>query len=108
MVAIGDPRNASRLSPGSKTRSKQFTAIVLSLGVIVLVWLRSVNPAREGRITSTNPETLGSALSSDYDKSVTTKIEDSPLSADEKVRGNKIKQISLLGERNSGTRWSWQ
>lgn len=70
------------------------------MAAIMLVWLRTTNPARESRLTST-PESEGNAYTSLANNEYTT------LGDESVYRGKKIRQISLLGERNSGTRWAW-
>jgi hypothetical protein len=93
MVAVGS-------SPGrvNKGRSKQFTIVIACLGVMALVLVG----ARAPRAASIGNSTKDSFTRSnqvagvgDYDKT------------EGELPKRRIRQISLLGERNSGTRWTW-
>lgn len=109
MVAIGDIKNTNRMGHSPKSKSKQFSVILISLGVIMLVWLNSADPTGEGPRTGSTPKTLvAGSLDNTAGQRLTSNIEYSNLSVDPKPLDKKIKQISLIGERNSGTRWTWQ
>lgn len=62
-------------------RSSQFVALLASIAFLLIVFLRSENAQ------SFAPD---------------------PVSSREMTRALPIRQISILGERNSGTRWTYE
>lgn len=108
MVSVGTVKG----NKSPRSRSKQFTLLIGSLGVMMIVWLYSANPGRESRGTSATetpriPASVSEAML-EADQRLSTNFEYSDLKQkEEKEKPRKIRQISLIGERNSGTRWSW-
>lgn len=107
MVAINDlHKNTNRMN---RSRSKQFTVILLSLGMMMLVWLNSARPSTDIIGTKSTPKPMGGSMGNDHQR-LTSNTEYDNLNENENLKTpeKKIRQISLIGERNSGTRWSWE
>jgi len=118
----------------STTKRKQFTLLALGLGLVVLVSMavyKTSTPKGDASLRSTSTTTKqtlgGGGLANGSDQRSTsimtdyTKPDSSPepetetetvattRAVDTSTNSHgqpKIRQISLLGERNSGTRWS--
>ena len=99
MVAIGSRTHY-------RSRSKQFTFLLVSLGAVALLF--AFRP--DGRDSFSDVPSSERKIR--MDQRATTTISSSETdykeSEDGKQQENRIRQISLLGERNSGTRWSYE
>ena len=86
-----------------KVNSKQFMLAIAGLGLIALVLVPTTG-VRWGMLNSSDANiTAGESnpmatINAEYDVTI----------GNDSKREKKILQISILGERNSGTRWSWR
>ena len=133
MVSIGDVKTTGGRLGIPKAKSKQFTVIMVSMGLLVLLLvfrttsttssgMRSskealkssssirVNGSSDQRLTSNteyeakfNPDGINND-NDDNDDQDASSISNS----NDEQSERRIRQISLLGERNSGTRWTYQ
>lgn len=99
MIAKGDAKSRS-----TRSKSKQFTFFALSLGALALLFgFRPEGNSLE-RSDNTLKRSNDQRLISSNDKGYKQGAEGNMNNIGER----RIRQISLIGERNSGTRWSWQ
>lgn len=118
MVAIGDVKQTG--SRVGKSKSKQFTLIVASMGLLALLFVARSSHSKAENGVDAHAKTNGSfrsSISPGSDKRITSNAEyeemnalDNTNSASDTQEGEgerRIRQISLLGERNSGTRWTY-
>ncbi|CAB9507314.1 expressed unknown protein [Seminavis robusta] len=104
MVAInGDVKASGRTM--SRSKSKQFTMVVVGLGLIALLLLRSTGSSAGSSGYPSGSITPPTTYSSD--QRATSNVEYDKFSSRKRKPERRIRQISLIGERNSGTRWTW-
>ena len=111
MVSVGDLQKTGVGRLGSpRSKSKQFTILILSLGLMVLMIVYKTGSPAAGprqRSVGTTHKLVGSFVANGSDqRSVTTNNVGYGVPENDEHEG-KIRQISLIGERNSGTRWTW-
>lgn len=125
MVVVDSPRTVATAAKAKKSR---FAFLLVSLALVVILFvIRSATDGsattissrpnsvdqRTTKITSNdlifnnnNKQQGSKSLTIDNNKE-TTQYQSSS-TPEQQQQPKPIKQISLLGERNSGTRWSWQ
>ena len=106
--------NSSSNNNNRSSKSKVFTMLILGVGLTVLLVVYKVGssgsnggPRGGGGRSGTTQKLVGSFVANGSDqRSATIDVEYGALDSN-KDGEQKIRQISLIGERNSGTRWTF-
>lgn len=118
MVSIGDISKSGGRN-NNRSKSKVFTMLIFGIGLAVLLVVYKVgDPSKNGGPrgrsgkSGTTQKLMGSFVANGSDqRSASVDVEYSALDNNkENTNENgeqKIRQISLIGERNSGTRWTY-
>ena len=107
--------SSSNNNNNRSSKSKVFTMLILGIGLTVLLVVYKVGSSGSnggprgggGGRSGTTQKLVGSFVANGSDqRSATIDVEYGALDSN-KDGEQKIRQISLIGERNSGTRWTF-
>lgn len=106
MVSIGDVSKSggrSAVNQNNRSRSKIFTMLILGIGLTVLLVMYKVGSSSGGPRgrSGTTQKLMGSFVANGSDQRAAS------IDVEYSNGEQKIRQISLIGERNSGTRWTY-